>query len=122
MQEYIVSIDDWHKNIITSEYREKYFGKTMLDLSKQGRMFLAVEQNKCLGLICGKVIEYVEFDKYYYTCPKSAEITEFIISKNLRYSGVGCALIEHIENYFKSLCCEYCNLDVFEPNILAKSF
>ena len=29
LQEYIVSIDHWHLNIITPDYRKKYFEKTI---------------------------------------------------------------------------------------------
>ena len=32
LQEYIVSIDNWHLNIITPKFREKYFEKTLNSL------------------------------------------------------------------------------------------
>ncbi len=33
LQEYIVSIDHWHLNIITPDYRKKYFEKTIKNCS-----------------------------------------------------------------------------------------
>ena len=123
LQEYIVSIDNWHLNIITPEYREMYFKKTMEDCSKNdGIMFLAVEDDKVLGMICGHLVERDEYDKYDYTCPKSGVIEELIVSKKTRRGGVGYKLIDKIENYFKSLGCEYCHVDVFEPNEIGKNF
>ena len=123
LQNYIVQIDDWHLNIITPKYREMYFKKTIMETNKnQGKIFLAVENNKALGLICGAVVERDKYDKYDYICPKTGEVFELIVSANERHGGVGCKLLEHIENYFKSIGCEYCHIEVFEPNKTAKSF
>lgn len=123
LQEYIVSIDDWHLNIITPGYREKYFEKTLMECSKnEGKIFLAIEDDSVIGLICGYVVERDEYDKYDYTCPKTGHIEELIISKNIRHGGVGTKLIQHMEEYFKSIGCEYCHVDVFEPNEMGKNF
>lgn len=123
LQEHIVAIDNWLLNILTSDYREKYFEKTMQNIAKnQGKMFLAVKNDKLLGMICGNVVAWDEYDKIDYTCPKTGDVTELIVSKNVRHGGVGCALLETMENYFKSIGCKYCHIDVFEPNEMAKSF
>lgn len=124
LQEYIVAIDDWHLNIITPEFREKYFEKTCKEcLKDEGKIFLAVdENNRAVGLISGNIVERDEYDKYDYICPKTGDITELIVSKNVRHGGVGAMLLQTMENYFKSIGCEYCHIDVFEPNEMAKKF
>ena len=119
LQEYIVSIDDWHLNIITPEFREKYFEKTLKDCSK---ILIAVEDEKVVGLICGYIVERDEYDKYDYTCPKTGHVEELIVSKKSRESGVGTKLLKVMEEYFKSIGCEYCHIDVFEPNEMGKNF
>lgn len=42
--------------------------------------------------------------------------------KNVRNSGLGQQLIEKMENYFKSIDCEYVVIDVFAYNNLAINF
>ena len=124
LQEYIVAIDDWHLNIMTPEYREKYFEKICIECLKgEGKIFLAIDENdKAIGLICGNITERDEYDKIDYTCPKTGNVDELIVSKSSRCGGVGQKLLEYMENYYRSIGCEYCHIDVFEPNILGKKF
>ena len=123
LQEYIVSIDTWHLNIMTPQYRKLYFEKTMKECGKnQGIMFLAKENEKIVGMICGHLSVYDKYDRADYKCPKSGIIEELIVSKNSRSSGGGMALIEKIEAYFKNLGCQYCHVDVFEPNAIGRKF
>ena len=119
LQEYIVSIDDWHLNIMTPEYREKYFEKTIKNCSK---IYLALDNNNLIGLICGYIVRYDEDDLCDYACPKTGHIEELIVSKNTRNAGVGKQLLNKMEEYFKSVGCEYCHIDVFEPNEIGKNF
>ena len=44
------------------------------------------------------------------------------VSKNVRNSGLGQQLMEKMENYFKSIDCEYVVIDVFAYNNLAINF
>lgn len=123
LQEYIVSIDTWGLNIITPKYRQKYFEKTMLELSSnEGKMFLAVDSGNVLGMICGHIIKYEDIDKIDYKCPKSGTVDELIVSSKCRAKGVGNALLKTMENHLKSVGCEYCHIDVFEPNVIGKNF
>lgn len=52
LQEYMAEIDKEKYNILTNEYREKYFKKTMDEVNKyEGKIFLAIENEKVIGLI-----------------------------------------------------------------------
>ncbi len=121
LQEYIALIDDWKLNIMTPAYREVYF-KATIETCKNGVIFLAIENNSVIGLICASEVEYDEVDRASYTCPKSAIIHELIVDKNARHSGAGSKLIEKVEEHYASRGFEYCHVDVFEPNEMAKNF
>lgn len=117
LEEYIVSIDKDNLDIVHPEYRDKM---ALLDLKKinenNGKCYLAVENNKAIGLIMGAIFPYDEYDYLDYKCPKRGEITELIVSKNIRSKGVGNLLMDKMEEYFKSLGCDYVLVDVFAYN------
>ena len=123
LEEYILSIDKDNLDQLHPEYRDKM---AILDLEKvkenNGKCFIAVENNKAVGVIMGIVGTYDEYDYLDYKCPKRGEVTELIVSKNVRSKGLGQQLLDKIEEYFKSIGCEYVVIDVFAYNTLAINF
>lgn len=117
LEEYILTIDKDELDQLHPEYREKM---AILDLKEveenNGKCFFAVEDNKAIGLIMGTIIQYDENDYLDYKCPKSGEITELIVTTKIRSTGVGQALMNKMEEYFKYLGCEYIFVDVFAYN------
>ena len=117
LEEYIVEIDKDQLDHVHPEYREKM---ALLDLEEvknnNGKCFLAVENNKVLGLIMGTIIKFSEYDYLDYKCPKEGKITELIVASKIRSNGIGQSLIDKMENYFKSVGCEYILVDVFAYN------
>ena len=87
-----------------------------------GKCFLAVENNKAIGLIMGYIRTYDEYDYLDYKCPKSGEISELIVTNKIRSKGIGQLLINEMEQYFKTVGCEYVFVDVFAYNEIAKNF
>ena len=122
-EKYVVSIDKDNLDQIHPNYREKM---TILDLKEvsnnDGKCYMVVEDNKAIGLIMGCIFPYDEYDYLDYKCPKRGEITELIVSKNVRINGIGNMLINKIEEYFKSLGCEYILVDIFAYNENAIKF
>lgn len=98
----------------------------LLDLEEvnnyNGECYLAIEDDKAIGLIMGYVQTYDEFDYLDYKCPKRGEITELIVTSKIRSKGVGQQLINKIEEYFKSVGCEYIIVDVFAYNEIGINF
>lgn len=123
LEEYILTIDKDNLDQLHPKYRDKM---AVLDLKEikenNGKCFLAVENDKAVGVIMGIVTTYDEYDCLDYKCPKQGEITELIISKNVRSNGIGQQLMQKMEDYFKSINCEYVVIDVFAYNDLAISF
>ncbi len=123
LEEYILTIDKDNLDQLHPEYRDKM---ALLDLKElkenNGKCFLAVENNKAVGVIMGIVGTYDKYDYLDYKCPKRGEITELIISKNVRSKGIGQMLMQKMEDYFRSIDCEYIVIDVFAYNELAINF
>ena len=123
LQQYVIEIDKYNLNIISSKYRDKYFDYMLEDCnSQQGKVFIAEEDNQIVGFIAGFVQTYDERDELDYTCPKKGIVAELIVSKTLRSKGTGQSLLNKMEEYFKSSHCEYVQIDVFAYNNIAKNF
>ncbi len=123
LEEYIVSIDKDKLDQLHPEYREKM---AILDLEEvnnyNGKCYLAIENNKAIGLIMGCIPQYDKNDYLDYKCPPRGEITELIVTNKTRSKGIGKLLIETMEQYLKSQGCEYVIVDIFAYNEIAKNF
>ncbi len=122
LQEYIADIDREKYNILTDEYREKYFEKTMNEVKKcDGKIFLAVESEKVIGMIAG-IINNEDESTYDFKVPKRGRVTELVVSKKCRSNGIGKQLLDVMENYFKEEGCKGVLIDVFAYNENAQNF
>ena len=84
LQEHIVDIDKEKYNIMTKEYREEYFKKTIEEIKRyDGKMFLYKDDNKILGLIVG-IINNEETTEYDFKAPKRGRVSELVVTKNTR--------------------------------------
>lgn len=122
LQEYIVSIDREKYNVITEDFKEKYYQKTMDEVRKyDGTIVLAKEGENIVGLIVG-IINNEAIDSYDFKAPKRGRITELVVSKESRCQGVGSLLLKRMEEYFKSVGCKGVLLGVFAYNQNAYQF
>ena len=122
LQEYIVEIDKEKYNILTDEYREKYFNKTMNKVNKnEGKIYLAKEEDTIVGLIVG-IINNEDEKTYDFSAPKRGRIIELIVSNKCRSKGIGKQLLKKMENYFKTNGCKGILIDVFAYNESAQRF
>ena len=117
LQNYLIDIDNWHTQIITPEYREKYFKMDMEKVKNQdGKIYLEVENNTVNGLVMGVGEEKDDIDKLTNDCAKTGSVIELIVKNNIRGNGIGKNLLEKLEEYFKSINCKRINIEVFGPN------
>ena len=123
LEEYIVSIDIDGLDQIHPDYREKMALVDLNDVrNNNGKCFLAVENDKAIGLVMGIIPKYGEFDYLDYKCPKRGIVTELVVSKHIRSNGIGSKLLSRIEEYFRSQGCGYVLIDVFAYNKGAINF
>lgn len=123
LEEYIISIDKDELDQIDKEYWEKM---ALIDLKEvnenDGKCYLAIENDKVLGLIMGIIFKYDVTDYLDYKCPKSGYITELIVTNKIRNKGVGQQLMNQLELYFKNKGCKYILVDVFAYNTKGINF
>lgn len=116
LQEYIASIDKEKYCIITEDYREKYFKKTIEEVKKCNvKISLYSENKKIVGLIVG-LINNEETFEYDFKAPKRGRITELIISKNYMGKGYGKKLLNFMEQYLEDNGCKDILIEVFGYN------
>lgn len=123
LEEYIVSIDKDELDQVHPEYHEKMALVDLDEVNKNnGKCYLAIENEKAIGLIMGTIPPYEEYDYLDYKCPKRGIITELIVTSKIRSKGVGQVLMDKMEEYFKLNNCEYVLVDVFAYNDNAINF
>lgn len=123
LQNYLIDIDDWHTQILSNNYREDYFEIDLELINKQdGKIFLAIENDKIIGLVLGVVNLNDEIDKLTNDCAKTGNVLELIVKNSSRGHGIGKSLLNEIETYFKNINCKRINIGVFGPNKSALNF
>ena len=121
LQEYIASIDKEGFNILTPNYREEYFIKTLKEIEEHnGKMFLYEDNGKIVGIVVGLICEEI-FECGFHS-PKRGEITELIVSKNCRAKGYGKMLLNAMEEHLKEQGCKHIIIGVFGYNDHAIEF
>ena len=121
LQQYISALDREGYNVLTEEYRESYFAQAMGEINeKNGKLFLAAERGKAVGMIAGIVAE--EERTCAFAAPKSGRITEFVVTRSHRARGTGRLLLDRMEEYFRNAGCGRALLEVFAYNENAKRF
>lgn len=123
LEEYILSIDKDELDQLHPKYRDKMAILDLKEVSEnEGKCYLAIEDNKVIGLIMGCIPPYDEYDYLDYKCPKRGEVTELIVSHKARSKGTGQKLMQEMETYFKKAGCKYIRIDVFAYNENAIKF
>lgn len=123
LEEYIVSIDEDNLDQVGKDYKDKYIEYMLQDVKdNNGKVYIAVEDGKAIGVVAGIIVNYTEWDKLDYKCPKTGSVKELVVKHDSRAKGVGNKLLRKIEEYFKSINCDYVNLDVFAYNYNAINF
>ena len=117
LEKYIVSIDEDELDQVHPEYHEKMAVIGLNEVKeKDGKCYLALLDDKVVGFIMGVIVQFSEYDYLDYKCPKEGRITELIVTSKVRSTGIGGALMDKMEEYFKSKGCEYSLVDVFAYN------
>jgi len=123
LQEYLIEIDDENVLILSENYKDDYFQYVLKNINEtDGIMYLAIEEDKVLGLITGVVEQPDEEDKIVNNCPVRGYVSEFVVDKNSRHKGVGKQLMDEIERWFETKGCDFIRIDVLAQNSSALEF
>lgn len=122
LQEHIAHLDSEKYNILTDQFGDKYFEKTIEEVKEhKGKILLSQEDDKITGLIIGIINNEAE-DSFCFRAPKRGRITELIVSEKFRSQGTGKLLLEKMEEFFKEAGCSDVLLEVFGSNKAAQEF
>lgn len=122
LQAYIADADSEKRNILTEDFREKYFEKTVQEVNgRNGKIFLVLEDNTVIGVAVG-IVESEATQTYCFRAPKRGRITELVVAENARQSGIGHALLREAESYFRAIGCQEILLEVLADNTQACAF
>ena len=76
LEEYILTIDKDELDQLHPDYREKMALCDLKDVEENnGKCYLAIENDKAIGLIMGSIPPYDEYDYLDYKCPRRGVIT-----------------------------------------------
>lgn len=122
LQQFLVNLDKEQFNIITEEYREEYFNKTIESVkNNSGKILLYEENNEIIGLVVG-IVNNEETSEYDFCAPKRGRITELIVSNKYRGKNIGKELLHSMKTYLKSIGCKNIMIAVFGYNTNAIKF
>ena len=97
LEEYIVSIDEDELDQVGERYREEYLGILLDNMAmKQGKVYLAIEDGKAIGLVAGSIKEWEYADHLDYKCPKTGIVEELIVTARVRALGIGKELLKRV--------------------------
>jgi len=88
----------------------------------KGEIFVAEEQDILLGFIAGTVPKEDPDDALDHYPAKEGNIIELVVSQKHRGQGVGRALMEKMETYFREKECEYIRVGCFAENTVTHAF
>lgn len=116
LQKHISTIDREKYNILTNEFREKYFEKTMDEVHKyEGKIYLACQDERIVGLIVA-LINNEDEETYDFRAPKRGRISELVVLEDYRSKHIGKLLLDKMEEYLKIVGCKGVLIDVFAYN------
>ena len=123
LQEHLVEIDPLDVQIFSKRYRDEYLSFVLEILEEcEGKMFLAFDGDRAVGLIAGYIEKKDEEDKLTNSCPKRGVISELVVDEKYRGQGIGKLLMNSVEAYFSSMKCQFYTVGVFGPNADAARF
>ena len=122
LQEHIESLDKDGFNIVTPNFRDEYYDKTITEINdNNGKILLYKENEEIVGLVVG-LINNESVEEVGFRAPKRGRVTELVVSNKVRSNGIGSKLLKSMEEYLYQQGCEKILLCVLSNNDRAKSF
>lgn len=123
-QDYIADLDPIRHTRAGADFdAPAYLRIRTEEAGKEGGLFLlAMEQDKIIGLISGRLVDTPEAGSLDEFVQKTGEVTELYVRADHRGQKVGLALMQAAEEHFRSIACTALLVDCFAPNRSAHAF
>lgn len=123
LQDHLVMQDSLHLRRRLPEYGESYTAE-MLELvaTHEGVIFVAEAEGKVVGCISGTIERSATKDPLEWIPHTTGRIQELHVSDGFRSLGIGGALMEKMEEYFKEHQCNVARTEVLSDNKRAYEF
>ena len=123
LQEYLTKIDPLKRLRVGAKFSPKYALNLVKKIKKyHGKIFLAYDGKKVIGCIAGIVEKQSKNNLLECVKTRAGRVLELFVDASYRHSGIGHALMEKMENYFRKNHCDLVRIEVFEPNKIARKF
>ena len=123
LQDYLVSIDPIKRLRRPPEYGEIYTNNLLKKIQEHnGMIYLAFEDTVPIGMIAGNIQPPTEEEKIERIPSQVGTVIDFFVDETQRGKKVGLALMNKMEEYFRSQHCDALWLEVFVPNTRAREF
>jgi ribosomal protein S18 acetylase RimI-like enzyme len=122
LQDFLAQVDPEKSLRREPGFWDAYTRNLLEKISKNGVLYLALENNTVLGMIAGNTIEQTELEKLWDHKKKIGTILELIVDTESQWAGVGTALMKRLEKYFRDQNCTRLTLECFIPNTKAYNF
>ena len=123
LQSHLVQIDPYRILALRVNFREDYFAHVLSAVRRHtGRIFLAIEDKRAVGLAICLIPPYGEESRLTTTCPKIGFISDLVVIAAMRGNGIGKALHAAAEQYFSEQNCTFMQLCVSAYNERALTF
>lgn len=117
LEEYVKPLDPLHRVKNLSGFSEMSLQETLENVKKyQGKITFAEDNGKVVGVIIGVIWEQSEKNKLEIGQHTVGEVLDLYLEEAYRGKGLGKAMLQMMEDYFKSKGCDSMWIEVFSPN------
>jgi ribosomal protein S18 acetylase RimI-like enzyme len=113
----IAAMDPLRRLIRADEFGRFYVDKMLADAVEQkGLVLVAEDQGSIVGFAAGALYDRREKDAYQVVPFHDGSVTELYVVPEARNQGIGTALVEACEGWFRENGCGAVHIEVFAPN------
>ncbi len=113
----IAAMDPLRRVIRAEEFGRFYVNRMLAEAADaKGLVLIAEEQGRIIGFAAGAVRDRRPEDVYQVVSFQDGELTELYVVPEARHRGIGTALVEACERWFRENGCGAVHIEVFAPN------
>lgn len=123
LQDYLVEIDFLKLARRLPQYEKSYIDRIFNKIKKyHGKIYFVEIDSEIVACVAGIIEKQSRNDLLESKSIKAGRVLELFVANKFRGKGMGRALMEKMEDYFRSQGCDSVFVNAFGPNIKARSF